>query len=91
MPPVRWLDPVLAATVNPTVPFPVPVAPELTVMKFELLTAVHGQVPVAATLTIPVLPDAPKFWLVGFKLKLWMLSVAGNEMSVPQALETRTS
>ena len=70
MVPVRWLAPVLAATEKPTVPLPLPVAPEVIVIKDELLTAVHAQLPVDVTLTIPVLPEAPKFWLDGLRLKL---------------------
>jgi hypothetical protein len=52
---------VLAATEKLTLPFPLPVAPEVTVMKDELLAAVHPQLPVKVTFTTPLLPDAPKF------------------------------
>jgi hypothetical protein len=89
--PVRWLGPVLAATVQPTVlgPGPVPVAPESILIQGALLADVHPQLPVEVTLRKPVLPAAPKFWLVEFRLKLWTPSVAGLENSPPLALLTR--
>jgi hypothetical protein len=92
--PVRSAAFGLAATVKLTVPLPLPLAPELTVMNGELLTAVHvddGQLPVKATLTMPVLPEAPKFWLDGLMPKLYTPSVAGIENSPPHELETKTS
>ena len=59
--PVRWPAVVLAATLKPTVPLPVPDAPEVTVIQEALLCAVQSQLPVDVTLTMPVLPDAPMF------------------------------
>ena len=35
--PVRWFEPVLAATVKPTVPLPVPGAPEVMLIHEALL------------------------------------------------------
>ena len=52
--------PVLAATVKPTVPFPLPVAPDEIVMNVALLVAVHAQPEPAVTGTEPVPPAAPK-------------------------------
>ena len=56
---------VLAATANVTVPFPVPVAPLVTVIQALLLTAVHGQPVAAVTVLLPVLAAAVNDWLVG--------------------------
>ena len=56
---------VLAATSKRTVPFPVPVAPLVTVIQALLLTAVHGQPVAAVTVLLPVLAAAGKDWLVG--------------------------
>src|SRR5262247_3302248 len=91
MVPVRWFGPVLPATVNPTVPLPVPDEPEVTVMKDALLTAVQPQFPVGAMLTMPGLPEAEKFCEVGVRLKLWMPTIIGSEILAPQAFETITS
>ena len=41
--PVRWAVLVFAATLTPMVPFPLPVAPELTVSQALLLVAVQAQ------------------------------------------------
>jgi hypothetical protein len=54
--PVR-LAAVFDATLNDTEPSPVPVAPPVTVIHALLLTAVHGQPDVAATVMLPVPPD----------------------------------
>ena len=45
--------PVLAVTLNATVPLPVPAAPEVTVSHGALLTAVHAQAAVVVTFTVP--------------------------------------
>ena len=50
--------PVLAATVNWTVPLPLPDEPPVTVIHDTLLTAVHAQPVLAVTLTLPVKPLA---------------------------------
>jgi hypothetical protein len=55
---------VLAATVNVTVPFPVPLVPEVMVIKGELVTAVHAQLATEVTFTVPAPPAAEKSWLV---------------------------
>jgi hypothetical protein len=51
--------PLLAATVNWTVPLPVPDAPWVTVRNVALLTAVHAQVDGVVTLMAAVPPAAP--------------------------------
>jgi len=53
--------PVLVATENPTVPFPVPLAPDVTVIKPALLAALQPQVDVVMTFTVP---DPPLAWNV---------------------------
>jgi hypothetical protein len=58
--PVR-APPVFAATLNPTAPFPVPVAPDVTVIHCALLLAVHAHAAVVVTLTVPVLAAAGAF------------------------------
>jgi hypothetical protein len=50
--------PVLAAIEKPTVPFPVPLAPDVTVIKLALLVAVQPQVEVVITFTVPEPPLA---------------------------------
>ena len=58
--PLWVLVPVLAAALKAPVPFPVPLAPEVTVSQdVLLLTAVHAQVLPAVTATLPVPPEAP--------------------------------
>jgi len=51
--PVRWLVPVLAATVKATVPLPVPLLPEVIFIQLTLLVATQGQPLEAITLTLP--------------------------------------
>ena len=55
--PVRC-GPLLAATAYSTVPFPLPLAPAVTVTKPELLTAVHAHPLVVITFTLPLPPLA---------------------------------
>jgi hypothetical protein len=55
--PVRSLVAVFAATVNCTVPFPVPLAPWVMVMNVEPLAAVHEHVDAVVTATVPVPPS----------------------------------
>jgi hypothetical protein len=62
--PVR-AAPVFAATLKPTDPFPVPVAPDVMVMNAALLVAVHAQPAPAVTATVPVVAPAPTPWLGG--------------------------
>ena len=57
--------PVLAATLNETDPFPVPLAPAVMVIHEALLAAVHVHPLPAVTLTVPALALAPTFWLFG--------------------------
>ena len=63
--PVRLVPAVLAATLRPTVPLPVPEAPEVTAIHDALLVAVRAQplVPLTDTDTGP--PAAPTLWLDG--------------------------
>ena len=63
--PVRLDATVFAATLNPTVPFPEPVAPLVIVIHATLLTAVHEHPVATATVLLPVPPDAASDWLVG--------------------------
>lgn len=54
--PVR-ATPVLAATLYPTVPFPVPLAPDVMVIHVTFAVATQLQLPVlAVTATVPVVP-----------------------------------
>ena len=50
--------PAFEVAVKPTVPLPVPAAPDVTVSQESLLTAVHVHVAVVVTLTCPVPPPA---------------------------------
>ena len=45
-----------------TVPFPEPLAPDVTVTKLSLDTAVQLQLPEAVTLKLPVAAAFVKFW-----------------------------
>lgn len=62
--PVR-AAPVFAATLKPTGPFPVPLAPDVMVIHGAWLAAVHAQPAPAVTVTVPVVAAAPTFWLGG--------------------------
>jgi len=62
--PLRAL-PVLAATLNPTEPFPVPLAPEVIASHEALLLAVHAQPLVVVTPTLPLDALSETFWLGG--------------------------
>ena len=53
--PVRE-PPGFAPTLKPTEPFPVPLAPDVTVIHIALLVAVHVQLPAVVTLTLPEAP-----------------------------------
>jgi len=57
MVPVRTL-PGFAATLNTTAPFPVPLAPKVTVTHAALLVAVQAQPVAVDTATVPVPPGA---------------------------------
>jgi hypothetical protein len=57
--------PMFATTLNPAVPLPVPVAPDVTRSHGTLLLAVHAHALVVVTVTVPVPPVAGTFWLVG--------------------------
>ena len=54
--------PVLVATAKST-PFPVPLVPEVTVIKPALLAAVQPQPEVLITFTVPEPPLDPNVWL----------------------------
>jgi hypothetical protein len=56
--PVRLVVPAFAATVNDTVPVPVPAAPELIVIHAALLTAAHTHPAAAVTVLLPAPPPA---------------------------------
>jgi hypothetical protein len=57
--------PLVAATLNATLPDPLPLAPELIVIHGTLLAAVQGQPAPAVTETVPPPPDAATFWVSG--------------------------
>jgi hypothetical protein len=57
--------PPLPGTVNETVPFPVPVAPDVMVIQAALLLAAHMQPVAVATFTVPEPPLSEMCWLVG--------------------------
>jgi hypothetical protein len=64
--PVRDVVLGLAATLNATVPLPLPVAPLVTVSHgVSLLTPVHEHPAAAVTVVDPVPPAAVTDWLVG--------------------------
>ena len=56
--PVRPVVTVFAATVSPTVPFPLPLAPELTVIHVAPLVADQTQPVVVVTPTVALPPPA---------------------------------
>jgi hypothetical protein len=61
-PPIRMesdrAPPRFGSTTNPTVPFPLPLAPEAIVIQEALVVAVHAQLAGAVTPTEPVAPTA---------------------------------
>jgi hypothetical protein len=59
--PLRGVDEVLAATEKLTTPLPVPLPPPVIIMKPALLTAIHEQLAVVVTFTVPLPPPAAKF------------------------------
>jgi hypothetical protein len=75
--PVR-AAPALADTFNITVPFPLPLAPDVIDSHGALLIAVHAQPAVVVTATlIPVAPAAGADWLVGVMLIVHAPPLAG--------------
>lgn len=62
--PLRPIVEVLAATLNPTLPEPDPVAPLAIVIQGVLLVALQGQPPNVATVLVLAPPDALNDWLV---------------------------
>jgi hypothetical protein len=67
--PVRFVDAVLAATFNETVPLPLPDAPDVTAIHESLLTAVHAHDVVAVTVTLAAPPADVADRPVGAMLK----------------------
>ena len=63
--PVRGDADELTSTVYPTLPFPVPLPPDVTWIHGALEPEVHAQPTPAVTPTLPVPPADPKFALVG--------------------------
>jgi hypothetical protein len=63
--PDRLVVAVFAATLNETLPGPVPLAPLVTEIHEALLAAVHAQLAPAVTVLLPVPAAAVKAWLVG--------------------------
>jgi hypothetical protein len=64
------LDPVLAATWNCTVPFPLPFAPDDTVIQLAVVLVNQVQFPPAVTLAVPDPPEAGKLSLLTDAVKL---------------------
>jgi hypothetical protein len=67
--PVRALVVVLAATVKPTLPLPVPLLPVWMLIQLALLVAVHAHPLVVVTVVLPVPPVAATLCDVGDKVK----------------------
>jgi hypothetical protein len=64
--PLRGVALALAVALNPTVPFPLPLAPLVTVSQdVSLLTPVHAHPAGAVTAVEPAPPSATTDWLVG--------------------------
>ena len=62
--------PLLSATLNPAVPLPVTLLPDVSVIQLALLAAVHAHVLPVVTVT-PTVPAAElRDWLVGDALKV---------------------
>jgi len=74
--------PVLPATLNPTVPFPAPVAPEVIAIHDAPLVAVQLQDAALETLTVPVLAETTASTVVGLRLTehplAWLIVVVAE-------------
>ena len=57
--------PLFDAMLNPTDPFPVPDAPDVTVIQGTPLDAVHAHAAAVVTLTVAVFALASTLWLAG--------------------------
>jgi hypothetical protein len=68
--PVRDAVPAFAATLTFTLPFPLPEAPEVTVIHATLLCADHPHELPAVTPTVNVPPPEPADWLAGEMLNV---------------------
>lgn len=66
--PIRDPAPVLGATLNPTVPGPEPLVPDVIEIQGTLLTAPHPQPAPVVTALLPAPPSPPKVWLAGVTL-----------------------
>src|SRR5438876_464406 len=83
---MRDVPAVLPATLNATVPLPVPVAPVVTVIQVVLLTAVHEQPPGAVTVVLAVPPPATSDWLAGEIVSVHMTPACVIAALLPPAL-----
>jgi hypothetical protein len=83
---VRFVDAVLAATFNETVPLPLPDAPAVTVIHESLLTAVHAHDVVALTDTLTAPPLEVADWLVGEMLKVHDAAACVTVKGLPPAV-----
>jgi len=63
--PVRAAAAVLGATLNATLPEPVPLLPDVMVIQEALLLASHPQSDVVVTVVLPAPPSAANPWVVG--------------------------
>jgi hypothetical protein len=86
------------ATLYCTVPLPLPLPPDVTVIQDALLPAVHGQPPPAVTDTLPVPPPAGAFAFVGeieieqplawLTVNVWPAIVSVPDRSAPEFAAT---
>jgi hypothetical protein len=67
---VRALVVVFDATVNPTFPDPVPLAPDVIEIHNALLAAVHAHPAGIVTATVPLPPLPPTLWETGASVLL---------------------
>jgi hypothetical protein len=98
--PVRCDAPVLAATFTPTVPLPLPVAPELTLSQAELLVALQAQLLSVFTDTATGSPAADDVCVPGeiekahgaacVTVKVWPATVTVPVRSAPAFAATAT-
>jgi hypothetical protein len=89
---------VFASAENCTVPFPVPVAPDVTLSHCALLAAVHVQPGPAVTATVPVPPPAAMLVLSGtivteqplawLSVNVWSAIVSVADRAAPAVAST---
>ena len=80
--PVRGEVAELAATVNVTVPLPLPLAPEVTEIQLSPVAAVHAQPSAVVTVTDELVPDAGTDAVVGLTVNEHVLALAAPWLTV---------